>query len=67
MQAERQKEMRLSKLYKASAKAKTSLKTTVPNFYVELLELTDNDSLQWDHVISKNGEIVLTVKKAGRK
>ena len=62
MQAEQQEQLaRRTKLYLASAKAKTSLKTTVPNIYVELCSITDKDELEWTHE-KINGECILKVK-----
>lgn len=53
--------MRTSKLYRASSKSKTSLKTTVPNIYVELCQITDKDTLEWTHD-QINGECILKVR-----
>jgi hypothetical protein len=55
--------MKISRLYKASRQSKNSLKTTVPSFYVDLLKLNDQDSLEWDHTVSQD-KIIVTVKKA---
>ena len=53
--------MRTSKLYRASSKSKTSLKTTVPNIYVELCQMTENDMCEWTHK-KIDGECVLEVR-----
>jgi len=53
--------MRRSKLYLASRKSKTSLKTTIPNIYVELCGMTSNDELEWTHE-KINGECILRVR-----
>lgn len=60
MEAE-QVQMIRSKLYLASSKAKTSLKTTVPNAYVELCGITNKDELEWTHE-KIDGECILKVK-----
>jgi len=60
MQAEQEKMIR-SKLYLASSKSTTSLKTTVPNSYVAICGITENDELEWSHE-KINGECILRVK-----
>lgn len=57
-----------SKLYLASSKSKTSLKTTVPNAYVDICRITANDELEWTHE-KINGECILRVKvvRGGKK
>lgn len=57
--------MRTSRLYRASSKSKTSLKTTVPNIYVELCQMTENDTLEWTHE-RIDGECILKVKKVAK-
>jgi bifunctional DNA-binding transcriptional regulator/antitoxin component of YhaV-PrlF toxin-antitoxin module len=43
-------------------KESVSLRTTIPEAYVQLLKLKEGDQLEWDHDIV-NGEIILKVKK----
>jgi hypothetical protein len=49
-----------SKLYKSN-KESPSLKTTIPNMYVELCGITDKDELEWSHE-RIDGDCVLRVK-----
>lgn len=44
-----------------------SLKTTIPEFYVTLLELEKGDALQWTHKQASGGEYVIEIKKAKGK
>lgn len=42
-----------------------SLKTTLPEFYVDLLEIRPGDKLYWTHKQDKNtGEYVIEIRKA---
>lgn len=40
-----------------------SLKTTLPEFYVDLLEIRPGDKLQWTHK-QEGGEYVIHIRKA---
>lgn len=41
-----------------------ALKTSVPGFYVTLLELEKGDKLQWTHRQTSGGEYVIEIRKA---
>jgi hypothetical protein len=55
-----------SKLYLASSKSKTSLKTSIPHTFVELCGITDKHELEWQHV-RIDGECILQVKVVKEK
>jgi hypothetical protein len=62
MEAQRQEQLgRRSKLYLGSSKSKTSLRTTVPNVYVDICGMSNKDELEWSHE-KINGECILRVK-----
>ena len=43
-----------------------SLKTTLPEFYVDLLEIRPGDKLQWTHKQTPSGDYVIEIRKAKR-
>lgn len=44
-------------------KGSDSLRTTVPDTYVEMLKLKDGDKLDWTHEIINN-EVIIRIRKA---
>jgi hypothetical protein len=55
---------RRTTLTKASTKVPSSLRTTVPNAYVEFLNLKDGDELNWELEMRDNNKPSLVVTKA---
>lgn len=60
--------MQITKMRETSVMAvrssSTSLKTTIPEFYTELLGLKKGDRLEWTHKQVQNGEFVIEIRKA---
>lgn len=57
---------RHTRLTRASSTVPNSLRTTVPNAYVELLKVKDGDDLNWE-VEFRDNKVFLVVSKATDK